>query len=81
MPRRLGLLTLGVLVANMAAGASLAEVLKREPPMGQLREGQRVLVDDGKCPAGQIMEVTGGNHIKVGGSKRIERSRRCVPRR
>ena len=57
-----------------------AEVLKREPPMGALKEGQVVLVDDGTCPKGQIKRVVGGNHIKVGGSKLIERTRSCVPR-
>jgi hypothetical protein len=57
-----------------------AEVLKREPPMGQLREGQIVLVDDGSCPAGQIKQVTGGNHVAAGGFKNIVRTRRCIPR-
>jgi hypothetical protein len=57
-----------------------AEVLKKEPQMGALREGQVVLVDDGFCPAGQIKRVTGGNHVKVGGTKHIERSYKCVPK-
>ena len=56
-----------------------AETLKAEPPMGALREGQRVLVDDGSCPAGKIKEVVGGNHIKAGGTKVMERTRRCIP--
>jgi hypothetical protein len=58
-----------------------AEVLKTEPAMGRLKENQRVLVDDGSCPAGQIMEVIGGNHQKVGGTKLIERRKKCIPRR
>jgi hypothetical protein len=58
----------------------MAETLKHEPQMGALREGERVLVDDGKCPSGQIKEVIGGNHVKVGGTKRIERTRRCIPK-
>ena len=62
------------------SGQSLAEVLKREPPMGQLREGQVVLVDDGSCPAGQIKQVIGGNHVKAGGFKHIERTHNCIPR-
>ena len=41
--------------------------------MGQLREGQTVLVDDGSCPPGQIKEVIGGNHVSVGGTKHILR--------
>jgi hypothetical protein len=77
----LGILAVGLLAACAVAGASPAQTLKKEPPMGQLREKQRVLVDDGTCPAGQIKEVIGGNHVKVGGFKHIERQRRCVPRR
>jgi len=68
------------LVATVFAGQASGEVLKKEPPMGQLREGQVVLVDDGSCPAGQIKQVTGGNHVKVGGTKHIERSYRCIPK-
>ena len=62
------------------AQPAFAQILKAEPAMGKLREGQVVLVDDGTCPKGQIKEVTGGNHVKVGGTKQIERSRRCIPR-
>ena len=80
MPHQIGLIAAGVLLASALATANAAQVLKQEPPMGKLREGERVRVDNGKCPAGQIQEVTGGNHIKVGGKKQIERSRRCVPR-
>ena len=49
--------------------------------MGALREGQVVLVDDGTCPAGQIKQVIGGNHVEVGGFKQVKRQRRCIPRR
>lgn len=70
-------LTVALLVI---AAPALAEVLKKEPPMGQLREGQVVLVDDGSCPAGQIKEVIGGNHVKVGGTKHIVRTHKCIPR-
>jgi hypothetical protein len=67
-------------IASVAliSGAS-GQVVDKEPPLGQLREGQRVLVNDGSCPKGQIKEVIGGNHIKVGGTKTIERSRNCIP--
>ncbi|HWV43473.1 MAG TPA: DUF6719 family protein [Pseudorhodoplanes sp.] len=61
--------------------ADAQQVLKREPAMGAMREGERVLVDDGTCPGGQIKEVIGGNHVKVGGTKKIERTRRCIKRR
>jgi hypothetical protein len=72
------------LVAAVAAVGfsswSSATTLKQEPPMGAMREGQVVLVDDGSCPAGQIKRVVGGNHTKVGGTKQIVRTSSCVPR-
>ncbi|MGI8527447.1 MAG: DUF6719 family protein [Pseudolabrys sp.] len=76
-----------IMFAAFAAGAcvlaapALAQVLTAEPPMGALMEGQRVLVADGTCGAGKIKEVVGGNHVEVGGFKRVKRIRRCVARR
>ena len=69
-----------VAFAAMGVLAS-AEVVTREPDMGQMKEGQRLLVDDGSCGPGKIKEVTGGNHKSVGGTKLIDRKRRCIPRR
>ena len=63
-----------------AAPLGAASVLKTEPPMGALREGERVLVDDGSCGGGQINEVIGGNQVKAGGTKQIVRQRRCIPK-
>jgi hypothetical protein len=51
--------------------------LAAEPAPGTLDAGQRVLVDDGTCPAGQVKEVTGGNSFSGGTAKRL---RRCVAR-
>ncbi len=68
------------LAITVSLSPAQAEVLKKEPPMGQLREGQTVLVDDGSCPAGQIKEVIGGNHVSVGGTKHILRTRKCIPK-
>jgi hypothetical protein len=48
--------------------------------MGQLREGETVLVDDGTCPKGQIKQVVGGNHVKAGGFKHIVRTHKCILR-
>ena len=62
---------------------SYAAVLKSEPGEGQLRPGQRVLVDDGSCPAGQIKEVVGGSNRKYRTTIRREGSRRsssCIER-
>ena len=64
------------------AGTAEAQILKREPAPGALRFGQRVLVDDGSCPRGQIKQVSAGNNI--GGPEtrpgRVQRTRRCIAR-
>ena len=67
MIKTIGLIS-GFLVASVASSA-FATTVKQEPPMGAMREGQVLLVDDGSCPAGQIKRVVGGNHTKVGGTK------------
>jgi hypothetical protein len=79
MNKVIGLIS-GFLVVGGISSASAATVVKREPPMGAMREGQVVLVDDGSCPAGQIKRVVGGNHTKVGGTKQTVRTSSCVPR-
>ena len=66
--------------AMTTGGSIAATVLKAEPPMGALKEGQRVLVDDGSCPPGQLREVIGGNHTKADGKSNVIRQYRCVPR-
>jgi len=58
------------------AGPAAAEQVSREQDITGLRLGQKILVDDGSCPAGQIKEVTGTNLTAEG----ITRSRKCVPR-
>jgi hypothetical protein len=56
-------------------------VIPVEPPPGSLAAGARVYVDDGKCPKGQIKEITGGSNIGRGGEilkSGSPRQRRCV---
>jgi hypothetical protein len=36
-----------------------AQTLKKEPDAKQLSCGQKILVDNNTCPAGQILQVTG----------------------
>jgi hypothetical protein len=67
-------------LAVSGVSSAFAETVKQEPPMGAMREGQVLLVDDGSCPAGQIKRVVGGNHTKAGGTKQIVRTSSCVPR-
>jgi hypothetical protein len=51
-------------------------ILPREPDPGELRLGQRVYVDDGTCPSGQVKEVAGATLTESG----VTRTRQCVPR-
>lgn len=71
---------LGIAVALLAglpitadAGASR---VTRESDITSLRLGQRVQVDDGSCPAGQIKEVVGVALTRSG----VTRKSGCVPR-
>jgi hypothetical protein len=53
-----------------------AQQFGREQDIVDLRLGQRVMVDDGSCPAGQIKEVSGATMGLAG----VVRVRKCVPR-
>jgi hypothetical protein len=64
-----------MLLLGLAAPAA-AEQVAREQDIVDLRLGQRIMVDDGSCPAGQIKEVTGVKLTTTG----IARARKCVPR-
>ena len=69
------LMLLAVMLAATAAHA-LGQQVGREQEITDLRLGQRVLVDDGSCPAGQIKEVSGAKMTPTG----IVRVRKCIPR-
>lgn len=62
------------LILLLFAAPALAQTASREPE--DLRLGQRVLVDDGSCPAGQIKEVQGSQMTTSG----VLRTRKCIPR-
>jgi len=53
-----------------------AEQVSRERDIVDLRLGQRIQVDDGSCPAGQIKEVSGAKMTPTG----ILAATRCIPR-
>ena len=55
---------------------AFAEQVSRERDIIELRLGQRILVDDGSCPAGQIKEVAGSQLTANG----VVRTRKCIPR-
>jgi hypothetical protein len=65
----------GFALAALATSA-MAEQVSREQDITDLRLGQRILVDDGSCPAGQIKEVSGARMTAEG----ILRVQKCVPR-
>ena len=48
----------------------------REQDIVGLRLGQRVLVDDGTCPAGEVKEVSGARMTPAG----VTPARKCVLR-
>ena len=59
------------------APSAMAEQVTRERDIVNLRLGQRILVDDGSCPTGQIKEVSGSQMTAAG----IVAVRKCIPRR
>jgi hypothetical protein len=72
----IAMLVLGVLAAPQAGRLALADQVAREQDIVNLRLGQRVKVDDGTCPAGQIKEVSGTKMTASG----VVRARKCIPR-
>lgn len=67
---------LGAFALVALATSAMADQVSREQDIPDLRLGQRILVDDGSCPAGQIKEVYGARMTASG----ILRARQCVPR-
>jgi hypothetical protein len=68
---------LGSLAAvALATPAHADPAYPREQDIPEVRLGQRVMVDDGSCPAGQLKEITGSKLTTAG----VTRSRKCVPR-
>ncbi|MGN6307950.1 MAG: DUF6719 family protein [Xanthobacteraceae bacterium] len=68
-------LACGSALLGSAAGVH-AEQVSSERDIVDLRLGQRIQVDDGTCPTGQIKEVTGAQLSSAGVVRRIT----CVPR-
>ena len=53
-----------------------AQTVSRVQDIGNLRLGQRIKVDDGTCPAGQIKQVSGAKMTANG----VEATKKCIPR-
>ena len=61
------------IVAIFVLGGCTQTIRTSEPPAGTLATGQKVLVDDGSCSAGQVKQVTGS-------TPGVPRKKECVPR-
>jgi hypothetical protein len=70
-----GVLLLGLMLATSAAHA-LGQQVGREEDITDLKLGQRVMVDDGTCPVGQIKVVSGAKMTPQG----VARTRQCTAR-
>jgi hypothetical protein len=58
------------------ATSAMAQQVGREQDINNLRLGQRIKVDDGTCPAGQVKEVSGAKMSATG----VVHTHKCVPR-
>jgi uncharacterized protein DUF6719 len=65
----------GLTLWGLATPAA-AEQVAREQDIVNLRLGQRILVDDGSCPAGQIKEVSGSKMTTSG----VVATKKCIQR-
>jgi hypothetical protein len=72
----LSILLLGALALFALVRVAAAQQVGREQDIVNLRLGQRIKVDDGTCPAGQIKQVSGSRMTATG----VERTRKCIPR-
>jgi hypothetical protein len=68
----------GAVAALAIAAPAIAQVqiFPRETDVPDVRLGQRVQVDDGSCPTGQIKEILGTTLTTAG----VTRVSKCVPR-
>jgi hypothetical protein len=76
MIKRSSITLFGGLALFVFATAASAQQVSREQDIVGLRLGQRVRVDDGSCPSGQVKEVS-GTKMTSGG---IVAGRKCIPR-
>lgn len=74
--------TVLVLTVSLVRADEIRTVTQ-EPGPDALRSGEKILVDDGSCPSGQIKEVVGGSNrsfrhgVEQAGTPRQST---CIPR-
>ncbi len=71
-----GLISLIVGALIVVAPAAYASQVSRETDIVHLRLGERILVDDGSCRAGEIKEIAGTKLTPAG----VVRARKCISR-
>ena len=71
------LITLLALMLTGSAAHAMMDQVEREQDIVGLRLGQRIQVDDGSCPPGQIKEVSGAKM----GPNGVQPGRKCIPRK
>jgi hypothetical protein len=71
------LILLFELMLSGSAAHAMMNLVGREQDIVGLRLGQRIQVDDGTCPQGQIKEVSGAKM----GPNGVEPARKCIPRK
>jgi hypothetical protein len=74
--RRFSMLLLGGLALWPLPSKALEGQVSREQDIVNLQLGQRVKVDDGTCPPGQIKEISGARMTPAG----VVRAQKCIPR-
>lgn len=67
---------LSLMISTTLATTAYAATVGREQDIVDLKLGQRVMVDDGTCPAGQVKEVRGSKMTDKG----VSRIATCVAR-
>jgi hypothetical protein len=70
------LILFALMLSGPAAHAMMDQVGREQDIVG-LRLGQRIQVDDGTCPQGQIKELSGAKM----GPNGVEPARKCIPRK
>ena len=76
MRKALCVLILGAGGISTLVSATRAQQFSNEKDISELRLGQRVKIDDGTCPAGQVKEISGTKMTNGG----VVRTRKCIPR-
>ena len=81
---RLRLLATVVASCAWCCDASAATIVPTEANVGALQLGQRILVDDGSCPPGQIKEISVTSNPQAKAGQRTAagavRMKRCIKR-